>query len=108
MVDESGIGDFFFIPSVTEEELAREKRKARELRESQWWKNRKGEGLCNYCGKRVNPRELTMDHIVPLIRGGKSVKSNLAPACAECNAKKKYMLPIEWAEYMENLKNTDK
>jgi 5-methylcytosine-specific restriction enzyme A len=43
-----------------------------------------------------------MDHIVPLVRGGKSTKGNLVPACKECNNKKKYLLPMEWDEYMKN------
>lgn len=96
--------DNFFIPEVSEEEAKWEKAKARELRNSQWWKNKRASGRCHYCGESLPARELTMDHLVPIIRGGKSVKSNLVPACAECNAKKKYMLPIEWSEYMENLK----
>ncbi len=41
-----------------------------------------------------------MDHLVPLGRGGKSVKGNLVPACKDCNNKKKIMLPLEWDEYM--------
>lgn len=49
------------------------------------------------------PQELTMDHLVPIIRGGKSVKSNIVTACKECNNKKKYLLPIEWEEYLSNL-----
>jgi len=36
-----------------------------------------------------------MDHIVPIVRGGKSVKSNVVPACKECNNKKKYLTPVE-------------
>ncbi len=45
-----------------------------------------------------------MDHLVPLIRGGKSTKSNLVPCCKDCNNKKKHMLPIEWQEYLSSLK----
>jgi 5-methylcytosine-specific restriction endonuclease McrA len=33
-----------------------------------------------------------MDHIVPLIRGGKTTRGNVVPACKECNNKKKYLL----------------
>lgn len=44
-----------------------------------------------------------MDHIVPLSRGGKSTKGNVVPACKGCNNKKKYMVPIEWEEYLESL-----
>lgn len=92
-----------FIIEVSDEEIAREKRKARELRQSQWWKNRRGHGRCHYCGKAVPPRELTMDHVVPIIRGGKSTKSNVVPCCKPCNERKKYLLPIEWQEYLDVL-----
>jgi 5-methylcytosine-specific restriction endonuclease McrA len=44
-----------------------------------------------------------MDHIVPIIRGGKSTKRNIVIACKECNNKKKYMLPIEWEDYLIKL-----
>ena len=36
-----------------------------------------------------------MDHLVPLARGGQSVKNNLVPACKECNAKKKLHTPVD-------------
>ena len=44
-----------------------------------------------------------MDHIVPLIRGGTSTRGNVAPACKECNTKKKHFLPLEWDEYLRSL-----
>jgi 5-methylcytosine-specific restriction endonuclease McrA len=44
-----------------------------------------------------------MDHIVPMIRGGKTTKGNIVPACKECNTKKKYLLPIEWDEYIASI-----
>jgi len=37
-----------------------------------------------------------MDHLVPLSRGGRSVKGNLVPACKDCNTKKKQSLAFEW------------
>jgi len=46
-----------------------------------------------------------MDHIVPLSRGGKSTKGNIVAACKMCNNKKKYLLPVEWEEYLKNIKN---
>ena len=42
-----------------------------------------------------------MDHLVPLVRGGKSTKGNIVPACKDCNNKKKYVLPWELAETEE-------
>jgi 5-methylcytosine-specific restriction endonuclease McrA len=94
----------YFISQATDEELKRERAKARELRQSQWWKRKRGEGVCYYCRRKFPPRDLTMDHVVPLIRGGKSTKGNSVPACKGCNNKKKYMLPVEWEEYLEGLR----
>lgn len=93
-----------FISYVTEEEIKREKTKAQTLRKSQWWKRKCAEGICYFCRKKISPKELTMDHLVPLIRGGRSNKGNVVPSCKECNNKKKYLLPIEWEEYLERLK----
>jgi 5-methylcytosine-specific restriction endonuclease McrA len=45
-----------------------------------------------------------MDHLIPVVRGGKSVQGNLVPACKDCNSKKKYLLPAEWEEYITALK----
>ena len=97
----------FFVSEVTEAEVKRERGKARELRNTQWWKNKRGRGVCYFCGEKVPPGELTMEHVVPIVRGGKSVKSNLVPACKSCNSKKKYLLPIEWEEYLASIQNTE-
>ncbi|RJQ49198.1 MAG: HNH endonuclease [Nitrospiraceae bacterium] len=94
----------YFITSVSEQEIRREKQKARDLRKTQWWKRKCDEGRCYYCGRAVQPRELTMDHIVPIIRGGRSAKNNIVPACKDCNNKKKHALPMEWDEYLKGLK----
>jgi 5-methylcytosine-specific restriction endonuclease McrA len=96
----------YFVSEVTEEEIKREKEKARRLRNTQWWKRRRSAGVCYFCGGRVPPGELTMEHIVPIVRGGKSTKGNVVPACKDCNSKKKYMLPVEWKEYLERLKES--
>jgi 5-methylcytosine-specific restriction endonuclease McrA len=91
-------GPAFYV-AVSEEEIRRERRKARELRSSQWWKRRCAAGVCHYCGNKYPPRALTMDHIVPIIRGGKSTKGNVVAVCKECNNKKKHSLLMEWEEY---------
>ena len=95
----------YFIPAVNEQEIKKEKQKARDLRKTQWWKRKCAEGKCYYCGSAKPPRELTMDHIVPIIRGGKSAKNNVVTACKECNNLKKHSLPIEWDEYLKRIKN---
>ena len=90
-----------FIPVSSSEEIARERAKARELRSSQWWKRKKARGFCDYCGGKFKPSELTMDHLVPLIRGGRSTKGNVAACCKECNNKKKHQLLMEWEDYLK-------
>lgn len=81
-------------------EINREKEKARQLRASQWWKRRVARGICHYCGGRFSPKELTMDHIVPISKGGKSTRGNVAPCCKECNTKKKSKLLMDWDMYL--------
>ena len=80
---------------MNESQFAKEKAKARKLRQSQWWQAKIAEGVCHYCGGSFPPAELTMDHIVPIARGGKSNKGNLVPSCKSCNNNKKYYTPAE-------------
>lgn len=93
-----------FALDLSEEDTRRERQKARDLRMSQWWKRRCAKGVCYYCGRPSPQKELTMDHIVPVARGGKSTKGNLVPACKECNNAKKQLLPMEWDKYLKGFK----
>ncbi len=85
-----------FLVEVDEAHIRRERARARELRQSEWWKRRRSSGICHYCGARVGARALTMDHLVPIIRGGRSTRGNVVPACKDCNAAKRHRLPWEW------------
>ena len=87
-----------------ESDIKRERRKARELRASQWWKRRLAKGICHYCGCPVSPKELSMDHIVPIARGGRSTKGNVVAACKACNTAKKHLLPMEWEGYLKSVR----
>jgi 5-methylcytosine-specific restriction protein A len=89
---------------LDEVQIRRERRKAREIRESQWWKRRLAKGICHYCNRNTPSDSLTMDHIVPIARGGRSTKGNLVTACKSCNNKKKQLLPMEWEEYLAEFK----
>ena len=40
---------------------------------------------CQYCG---NEKELTLDHLIPKAKGGKTSWNNLVTACKTCNSKK--------------------
>jgi 5-methylcytosine-specific restriction protein A len=94
--DWGALAEAAFFPAPSMDDIRRERAKARELRSSQWWKRKRASGICHYCGRKFPPAELTMDHLVPLARGGRSTKGNLVPACKECNTRKKYLLAFEF------------
>lgn len=52
------------------------------------WKQIKDKfkNCCAYCLKRFD--KLTMDHVVPLAKGGQHEPSNIVPACRPCNLRK--------------------
>lgn len=90
-----------FLSEFNEKHLKLERQKARLLRQSRWWKQKIAEGRCYYCQQKFPPAELTMDHIVPISRGGQTTKGNVVPVCKDCNNKKKYLLLMEWEEYVK-------
>lgn len=89
------MADDWYTLSGDKAHITRERKKAQELKASQWWKNILGKGLCHYCGKKFKPADLTMDHVVPVARGGHSSKGNVVPACRKCNQEKKLTTPVE-------------
>ena len=50
--------------------------------------SRDGGARCRYCGRRQKLRELTIDHVIPLSRGGTHAIENLVLSCAACNGAK--------------------
>jgi len=46
-------------------------------------------GFCCYCKQYASIELLTLDHIVPLSKGGAHAADNVAVACGYCNAQKK-------------------
>ncbi len=47
---------------------------------------------CAYCGSRAD----TIDHVLPLVRGGTNYEGNLVPACRRCNSSKSGKTIVEW------------
>lgn len=46
-------------------------------------------GGCSYCGRKQSRKlRLTKDHVVPVSKGGLTVRTNIAPACSRCNSSK--------------------
>ena len=50
---------------------------------------------CQYCGERFPTHDLTLDHVVPRSRGGRTTWSNVVTACSACNLKKGSKLPSD-------------
>lgn len=95
----------FFSSGPDEQFIKAERSKARDLRKTRWWQQKTSSGTCYYCDEAVGFKNLTMDHVIPLSRGGSSSKDNLVPCCKECNIKKSNYLPVEWKEYLDILDN---
>ncbi len=53
------------------------------------------ENHCQYCAKRFPASQLSIDHVVPKSRGGKSTWTNVVAACNECNTRKGGRMPWE-------------
>jgi 5-methylcytosine-specific restriction endonuclease McrA len=51
--------------------------------------------ICQYCGKRFNSSQLSLDHVMPRSRGGGLSWDNLVCACIKCNVKKGGRTPAE-------------
>ena len=69
--------------------VRRERERARALRKTDWWRAQLQKG----------------DHVVPVARGGRSVKSNCVPCCKECNNSKRAYTPVEML--LERLETAD-
>jgi 5-methylcytosine-specific restriction endonuclease McrA len=50
-------------------------------------------GVCAYCYSRPGA---TIDHVVPIARGGRDEPGNVVPCCMRCNCSKGRRLLCEW------------
>jgi 5-methylcytosine-specific restriction protein A len=55
---------------------------------------------CVYCKKELTERTVTLDHQIPICRGGTDWPSNLVPACKSCNSKKHKKTAFEYQAIM--------
>jgi 5-methylcytosine-specific restriction protein A len=76
--------------------LKKEREKARELKKSAWWNQKLQAGVCYYCENRFSKDDLTMDHKVPLGKGGTSSKNNIVCCCKECNSLKQSKTSVDF------------
>ena len=55
---------------------------------------------CMYCGSKDNGK-LTVDHVIPQSKGGRSTFENCVAACRPCNLKKGHRIPSEAKMFMK-------
>ena len=75
--------------------IKKERELARALKKTRWWKAKIQAGFCYHCHKKFPAQELTMDHLVPLVRGGRTGKNNVVPSCKKCNSQKSFKTLVE-------------
>jgi 5-methylcytosine-specific restriction endonuclease McrA len=44
--------------------------------------------VCQYCGKHFGKTHLTLDHVIPIVQGGRKCWENIVTACKPCNQRK--------------------
>lgn len=59
--------------------------------------------ICSICGKPLNYNEMTIDHIIPISRGGGNTQDNLRCVCPECNRIKGNRLDSEMYKGIVNI-----
>lgn len=70
----------------------------------------KSKGVCAHCGKKLELETMTVDHVIPLSKGGTNELKNLVALCENCNKDKSnyivdpedYFRHLDWV-YLKNL-----
>lgn len=59
---------------------------------------KRDKNICQYCMEKFDKKDLTIDHVIPKSKGGKSIWKNVVACCSSCNSKKKDKSPseLEW------------
>lgn len=86
-------------PSLKREEKSKRKAPSamKQMRLSLWRKS----SFCHWCKKDLSFRESTIDHVIPLARGGTNHPKNFVIACEACNSKRGCNMPEVTTERME-------
>jgi 5-methylcytosine-specific restriction endonuclease McrA len=56
---------------------------------------RRDRHTCQYCGRKTSSSELSIDHLTPRSRGGRTTWENCVLACTACNRRKANRTPEE-------------
>jgi 5-methylcytosine-specific restriction endonuclease McrA len=61
--------------------------------------------LCRWCQRKLTPKNISWDHVVPVIRGGSYSWENLGCICSVCNGQKGSTLAEEFQLLLDLLKS---
>jgi 5-methylcytosine-specific restriction endonuclease McrA len=56
------------------------------------------DGKCHWCGLKLHPSFMSLDHVQPLCRGGLNIKANAVPSCINCNHQRKWYDELKYPE----------
>lgn len=57
-------------------------------------------GICAHCGKKLTTKTMTIEHIIPIMRGGTNDIENLTALCSECNTMKDNLIYLPRSFYL--------
>lgn len=57
-------------------------------------------GICAHCGKKLKTNTMTVEHVIPIMRGGTNSIENLTALCEECNSMKDNLIYLPQSFYM--------
>ena len=60
-------------------------------------------GHCAYCGEKITLKDMQVDHMQPLRKGGADELSNMVPACRSCNHYKSTLTVDQFREYLSRI-----
>jgi 5-methylcytosine-specific restriction endonuclease McrA len=60
-------------------------------------------GHCEYCGKKINYKEMQVDHIIPKHKGGNNSFGNMRCSCRMCNHYKRGFTVEEYRKNLQTL-----
>ena len=84
----SGGGDTFIIPKVIRLKHNVKRKHLRDYKVSRVGVFSRDNYTCQYCGDNLNVSECTIDHVVPISKGGRTTWHNVVTACYPCNNSK--------------------
>ena len=98
-------------------EIKKEIKANKEIKDRNWWRNwsenrvdivkfkKESENICYYCGKKITSKDdLTVDHVVPVSKGGENAKDNFVISCKACNREKSNLSVERYAEFLNIIK----